>query len=258
LTVLSIHHPVHDNKQDGEVIIQVIYDNYPANADFTGDWGFSCLIEGKEKTILFDTGTKPWIFRQHPDKMNIHVHDIDVIVISHNHGDHTGGLPVLIEQKISVPVYIPYSVRDAFTGHYPELRPRVIPVTEPIEICEGVFLSGEMGNRIKEQFLILETARGLVVITGCSHPGIERILNKTREISSAPIHLVMGGFHMLNYNAGEIEKTIDHFKRLQVYKCAPSHCTGKAAIELFKDTYQQNFIRLGAGRIVKIPSVERP
>jgi len=256
--VISNHKQMSQIKMDNQIIITVIYDNYSASPDFRSDWGFSCLIEGKEKTILFDTGTNPDIFRDNLEKLEIDLRKIDMIVISHNHGDHTGGLPYLIRQKVMAPLYIPFSVKDEFSRQFPELSSILITVTDPVEICDGVYLTGEMGTGIKEQSLILETEEGLVIITGCSHPGIQHILHKTKEISEDPIHLVMGGFHMLNHSTAEIENIIEQFIHLGVIRSGPTHCTGDKAIQLFKKAYKTDFFKLGSGRRIFIPPSEQP
>jgi len=255
ITIFTISDFRSETTKGRDVEITIIYDNYPAYENFQGDWGFSCLIEGKDKTILFDTGTKSEVFSKNLKKLNIDIQSIDFIVISHNHGDHTGGLPVLAEQSVNAPIYIPSSVSDDFIKYFPSFRNQIIVVSDPVEICEGVLLTGEMGERIKEQSLLVETEMGIVVITGCSHPGINIILDKVTEISDQPIHLVMGGFHMLDHSSAEIKKIIDQFKFHQVKQCAPSHCAGDKAKQMFKEAFRENFITLGAGRKIIISNI---
>ncbi len=252
LATTGIHGPGFFQKQIRDVVITIIYDNYTEFANLQGDWGFSCLIEGKDKKILFDTGTNPEIFRENLEKLNVDLQSIDLVVISHNHGDHTEGLPVLIEKGVNIPVYIPASVQYDFSRKFPELRSKVVSVSTPVEICTGVFLTGEMGDQIKEQSLVVETSRGWVIITGCAHPGILQILDQAVEITEGPIFLVMGGFHMLDQDQADIEKVIAGFKNHQVIQCAPTHCTGEDAIRLFQEAYLENFLRLGSGKKISI------
>lgn len=241
-------------KQIRDVNVTVIYDNYTDFKDLESDWGFSCFIEGKDKTILFDTGTNPEIFRSNLEKLKVPLHSLDLVVISHNHGDHTGGLPVLIGQAVNIPVYVPVSVLNEFKRNFPALETNVIGVSKPLKLCEGVFLTGELGDRIKEQALLVETSRGWLVITGCSHPGIANILDQASDILDGPIFLVMGGFHMLDQDQTQIKEAIDRFRHHQVIQCAPTHCTGDEAIRLFQEAYGKNFLRLGSGKEIFIPA----
>lgn len=234
-----------------EITFTVIYDNYSSSEHCAGDWGFSCLIEGMEKTILFDTGTKPEIFRKNLESLSINIEDIDLIVISHNHGDHTGGLPVILDEEVELPLYIPGSVEDNFVGRFEAFQGHIKPVNEPLEICEGVMSTGEMGSWIKEQSLLIDTPKGLVVLTGCSHQGIENIVEKATELSDKQIYMVFGGFHLLNHSTGQVEDIIDIFQKNGVQKCGATHCTGEKATAMFRDAYGENFVRIGAGKRIQ-------
>lgn len=108
-----------------------------------------------------------------------------------------------------------------------------------------------MGNAIKEQTLILDTSRGLVIIAGCAHPGIVGILEKARLMTGRPIEAVLGGFHLLQKGDEEIGRIIARFKELGVARVGVSHCTGDKAIAMFRDAYKDRFIELGAGRVVR-------
>jgi 7,8-dihydropterin-6-yl-methyl-4-(beta-D-ribofuranosyl)aminobenzene 5'-phosphate synthase len=232
---------------DDHVTFSVIYDNYKFADPYIGDWGFSCLIEGKDKTILFDTGTKPDVFRKNLENLKVDINKIDLIVISHNHGDHTGGLPVILEKRKDLPVYIPASVEQSFLEKYEAFEGHTIPVSEPVELCEGVHLTGEMGSMIKEQSLLVETPKGLVIVTGCSHQGVDNIVTKATELSDEKIYLLFGGFHLLRHTEKEIKDIIDVFLNAGVQKCGASHCTGEEAIIMIKEVYGENFVTIGAG-----------
>lgn len=243
---------IYTQPKDDQVTFTVIYDNYSSSDQYTGDWGFSCLIEGKEKTVLFDTGTKPEIFKKNLEKLKIDMSNIDVIVISHNHGDHTGGLPVILEKETDLPLFIPASVEDNFLNRFDSFQDNTIPVNEPVEICAGILSTGEMGSRIKEQSLLVDTPKGLVVLTGCSHQGIENIVEKAAELSDKSIYMVFGGFHLLNHSSGQVEDIIDIFRKNGVQKCGATHCTGKMATNMFKEEYGSDFVVIGAGKLIRM------
>jgi 7,8-dihydropterin-6-yl-methyl-4-(beta-D-ribofuranosyl)aminobenzene 5'-phosphate synthase len=235
-----------------QVTFTVVYDNYKFADPYIGDWGFSCLIEGKDKTILFDTGTKPDIFKKNLENLNIDINKIDLIVISHNHGDHTGGLPVILDKRKDLPLYIPASVENKFLERFHEYQGHTIPVTEPIELCDGAYLTGEMGSMIKEQSLLVETEKGLVIVTGCSHQGVENIVKKATQLSDEKIYLLFGGFHLLRHSDKEIKNIIDIFLSEGVQKCGATHCTGDEAIIMMKEVYGKDFVTIGAGNKIQL------
>jgi len=240
-------------KTNGEVTFTVIYDNTTSDPAYKCDWGFACLIEGKDKTILFDTGTKPDIFRENLEKLNIDLNKVDLVVISHNHGDHTGGLPVVLEKRKDLPVYIPASVEDDFLIKYPEFNGHTMRVDKPVKLCIGATLTGEMGKRIKEHSLIVETSKGLVVVCGCSHQGIVEIIKRTKELSDQPIHLVFGGFHLMDHSDQQVKGIIREFKKADVEYCGATHCTGDKQIKLFAEAYGDHYVPIGSGRKIIIP-----
>ena len=238
--------------EDTPISITILYDNYIFSKGLQTDWGFSCIIEGKEKTILFDAGTKSDILFHNINKLNVNPKDVELVAISHNHGDHTGGLFAFLDENNKVTVYLPVSFPDEFVSRVENAGAKVVSVDKPVEICEDVCLTGEMGVQIKEQSLILNTSKGLVVITGCAHPGIVSIVKRAKEVVNKEIYLVFGGFHLLNKSEDEVNQIISQFKDLGVMKVGATHCTGNEAIELFKKAYKENFIQMGVGKAIKI------
>jgi len=216
------------------------------------DWGFSCIIEGAEKTILFDAGTKSDVLFHNINKLNVNPKDVELVAISHIHGDHSGGLSAFLEKNNKVTVYLPVSFPDEFIGGVEKAGAKVISVDKTIEICKGVSLTGEMGSLIKEQSLIVDTSKGLVVLTGCAHPGIVGIVMRAKEVIDKEIYLVCGGFHLLNKSEDEVNQIISQLKGLGVKKVGATHCTGDKAIELFKKAYKESFVRMGVGKVIRI------
>jgi len=239
----------------GTLRFTVLYDNYLFREGTKADWGFSCLIEGTEKTILFDTGTKPEILMHNVGLLGVDLKSVELIVISHNHGDHTGGLSAVLEKNPAVTVFHPASFPAEFGVRVKKLKAEARSVDKPIEICRDVFLTGEMGESIKEQSLIIGTPKGIVVVTGCSHPGIVGILKRAREIVDKPIDLVFGGFHLNAATPAEMETIIAGFKSLGVARCGATHCTGDAQIAMFKKAFGENYVALGTGRIIELPAL---
>jgi 7,8-dihydropterin-6-yl-methyl-4-(beta-D-ribofuranosyl)aminobenzene 5'-phosphate synthase len=238
--------------------ITVVYDNNPYKEGLETAWGFSCLVVGAEKTILFDTGGDGPILLGNMEKLGIEPNSIDTVVLSHIHGDHTGGLNSFLEKNDDVTVYLPKSFPKKFKDNVTSFNSKIIEVEQPLKICENVYSGGELGKWIQEQSLIVRTDKGIIVITGCAHPGIVKIVNTAKGLLRHPalrepkddILLVMGGFHLEWATKGKIEKIISAFKQIGVRYVGPSHCSGHKARTLFEKHFGTNYINVGAGKVI--------
>jgi 7,8-dihydropterin-6-yl-methyl-4-(beta-D-ribofuranosyl)aminobenzene 5'-phosphate synthase len=235
--------------------ITIIYDNYPADPACATDWGFSCLIEGLGKTILFDAGTREDLFLKNAAALKVDFGRIDFAVLSHFHGDHFGGLEGALRNRPGLTFYVPVDkTRPAVlvSEKLEKAGGKIVPVDQGLKLGQNIMLTGTLGDEIKEQSLILDTSRGLVVVAGCAHPGIVKIVEKARELMTGrPIAAVLGGFHLMQTGDAEVGRIIDRFKELGVVRVGASHCTGDRAIALFREAYKDRFIELGAGRVVR-------
>lgn len=235
------------------VTVTILYDNYIYTEGTTADWGFSCLIEGIEKTILFDTGTRSSILLGNMEKLNKTTDILEAIVISHNHGDHTGGLNAILEQTTGLPVYFGQSFPASFEQNVDAKGGKSVRVDESVQICKNVYSTGEIQGHVNEQALILDTEKGLVVIVGCSHPGIVEMLKKVQEILDKKIYLVFGGFHLMNHTDEQIQAIIQEFRDMGVEKCGATHCTGDHQIALFREAFGDNYVQMGVGQVLHFP-----
>jgi 7,8-dihydropterin-6-yl-methyl-4-(beta-D-ribofuranosyl)aminobenzene 5'-phosphate synthase len=246
------------------VTITILYDNNAGGGDepLETAWGFSCLVEGLEKTILFDTGGDAAILLRNMSALGVDPRDVDVVVISHVHGDHVGGLTGFLEENHAVTVYLPRSfpegIKDATRSAGAELVEVSSQEVGLVEICEHVYSTGELGDWIKEQSLVIETSRGLIVITGCAHPGIVNIVRQAQEVAvdvgarlTRP-HLVLGGFHLGGVSEAEIVTIVEDFQQLGVEKVAPCHCSGDVARRLFEEAYGEDFVPAGVGSRLQV------
>jgi 7,8-dihydropterin-6-yl-methyl-4-(beta-D-ribofuranosyl)aminobenzene 5'-phosphate synthase len=218
------------------VTIKIIYDNYLKNNDLETDWGYSILIDGLDKVILYDTGAKPDIFESNFRKMELDASSVSFLVLSHEHHDHTGGIPGFVRMKKDM----------VESGLEPLL------VSKPAMICENLYSSGEFSKPIPEQALVLNTKQGLVIMTGCSHPGIIEMLKEIKSAFKKDIYMVFGGFHLLNKSDKEMEHIIAEMKALGVIKCGATHCTGGKQIKMIREAFGDNFFELGVGNTFEI------
>jgi 7,8-dihydropterin-6-yl-methyl-4-(beta-D-ribofuranosyl)aminobenzene 5'-phosphate synthase len=235
----------------GELRITVVYDNNPYKEGLTASWGFACVIEGAEKTILFDTGGNSAVLLNNMQQLGIDPKEIDVVVLSHIHGDHIGGLDGLLKANPDVTVYFPATFPMRFGGSLTYAGIKTVEVNDPAGICKDVYSTGVLGSWMKEQSLIVSTDRGVIVITGCAHPGIVNILKTVKELNADNILLVMGGFHLGAIRKQQLEEIIVTFRKLGVQQVGPCHCTGELARQTFKQEYGKDFVDVGVGRLIE-------
>jgi 7,8-dihydropterin-6-yl-methyl-4-(beta-D-ribofuranosyl)aminobenzene 5'-phosphate synthase len=239
-------------KNNKPIQIIIVYDNNSFDEKLEKDWGFSCFIKGLEKSILFDTGTNGRILLSNMEKLGILPEEIDLVFLSHDHRDHTGGLEALLEQNSKIEVWLPEFFSPSFKDAIKKKGATVAEVEKFQKICPGVYTTGVIPGWIKEQSLILDTDKGIIVVTGCAHPRITNIITKAKELLEKDIHLVFGGFHLGAFYENEISEIIDHFLKSGVKKVGPGHCSGDEARRLFAEEYKDDFIKIGVGKEIKV------
>ncbi len=238
-----------------DLAITVTYDNNPCKQGLETAWGFSATFTGTEKTILLDTGGGRSLL-DNMEKSAIEPDSIDIVVLSHIHGDHTGGLGGFLEKNPNVIIYLPKSFPKRLKDNARDYGAKIVEVNESLKICENVYSTGQLGKWIKEQTLIIRTDNGLLVISGCAHPGILNIVNAAKDLIKDDILLVMGGFHLEWATKGRIEKIISAFKQLGVRYVGPCHGSGDKARSLFEKHFGKNYINVGAGRVITMSDLQ--
>jgi len=215
--------------------LTILYDN-EAKEGLGRGHGFSCFIEGKTK-ILVDTGWDGYLLLSNAEKLGVNLKEVDSIFLSHSHWDHIGGLPTILSLNRNVEVFCPTSFSDNLKGEI-KARAQLREVSKATRIAEGAYTTGELGEDIKEQSLIVEGERGMVVVTGCSHPGLGLILDQSRQFGN--VHGIVGGFH------GFDQYQVLHGIQLIV----PCHCTQHK--QEIKELYPTNCEIGFAGKVIEI------
>lgn len=187
----------------------ILYDTV-AGKGFDSGFGFSCLVEAGGKKILFDTGEDGRLLLSNMKKFDISQKEIDAVFISHAHVDHASGLTSFLNVRKEIPVYVPASAAEAFKA---EFEAKITGISNSMKIYEGIYSTGELGSRLKEQSLVVKTKKGNIIITGCGHPGLGNIIEKAREFGV--VYGLIGGFHKLD--------NPDKLSGLKLI--APCHCT---------------------------------
>ncbi len=231
------------------VTLTVIYDNNPFDTRLKTAWGFACLIEVGGLKVLFDTGGDGETLLGNMRLLGLDARQVDVVVLSHINVDHTCVLDALLALNDQVTIYIPRSFPDEFKTHLSE-HAALVEVSTAQPISPHIWTTGEMGDSPVEQALIVETDKGLVVLTGCAHPGIVEIVQHAKAYGN--MYLVIGGLHLGSKSATEIEAVIADLQHLGVQKVAPCHCTGAEATALFEAAFGADFIPAGVGTIITI------
>jgi 7,8-dihydropterin-6-yl-methyl-4-(beta-D-ribofuranosyl)aminobenzene 5'-phosphate synthase len=206
--------------------ITIVYDNYSSKQGLKTGWGFSSLIEtDNTPPILFDTGDDGGALLYNMEQLGIVPENIGAIVISHGHGDHTGGLAKILGINKQATIYVPASVSGKIPGR------EVVPVSRPLEIANNVFSTGELSSM--EQSLAVKTDSGIVVVTGCSHPGVGAILNAAS--GHGKIYGIVGGLHGFR-DFGQLEG---------LTLICPCHCTQHR--EELERRFPGQYLGCGAG-----------
>jgi len=268
--------------------VTILYDAFSDNKTTTKDWGFSALIEHDGKRILFDTGNDAAIFEHNAKTLGVDLSKLDFVVISHRHADHTTGLKYLLSVNPHVPVYAPLESFGIFggaapptlikpvtslpermryfDGKYPDKIPTGYPwsggnfvlVDKLTEISPGIFLVFTISKtpgtvELRELSLALRGPNGLSLVVGCSHPGIEEILQASGAIDPH-VHFLCGGLHLVSTPESEIDRLVDSLKnKWKIDKVAPGHCTGEPAFLRLQKVFGQDDLYAGAGTQMEIP-----
>ena len=212
--------------------ITIVYDNEVKKEGLKAGWGFSAYIEmGKTPSILFDTGTDSPTLLHNMKELNIDPEKIGIIVISHAHFDHTGGLSEILKINKTAELYIPSSLRLA-----PSERKVITVGKDAVQICENVFSTGELEGI--EQSLAIKTYKGIFVVTGCSHPAMRSILGAALKFGK--VYGIAGGFHGFHDF-----KAFDDLSL--IYPC---HCTQHK--QEITEVFKGKALRCGAGLVIEL------
>ena len=232
--------------------IQVLFDSQAVNEDLRTGWGISCLIDGR---ILFDAGEKEDLLLHNVGELKVDLSRLEEVIISHDHWDHTGGLWGILKHRPGLTIHGCPGFSDELKEKIRLHEGRWIEHKDCAEIRENFFLTGEIpaeykGSYLAEQVFIMRTPGGLVILTGCAHPGIVPILKRVRKyFPEINIDAVLGGFHLTGQSAHNIEEIVRQFRQMGVKNVGPAHCSGSDAQKIFHQEYGENYLDVKAGKV---------
>jgi len=245
--------PLSTSAAGRDVQIEILYDNTKTDSRFVEDWGFSALVTIGDVRILFDAGANPEVLLHNMDRLEIDPASITHALISHDHAEHREGIYRLALRNDRMRVFFldSFSQRTHETAMAVGLSPE--RVRGPMEIVPGVRTTGPLGNHPPEQALIVDSVEGPVVLVGCCHPGVAKIVESAlRQTGAGSIRLLLGGYHMIRSTDEEIRSEIAKLKELHVLGVAPTHCTGEKARRQFRRAWGANCLAAGVGRRIVI------
>ena len=262
--------------------ITILYDAFGKSAAMRKDWGYAAFIEYAGKRILFDAGNNPEILEQNAKVKGVDLSNLDFVVMSHRHGDHMGGLTDVLKVNPTVTIYAPKEGFGVYGSNLPgtfyrkdvslPAEQRYFDGTPPeimrfgsawpaanfhlidsnTEIASRIHLISLVSDKpgtleLHELSLAINTPEGMVIVVGCSHPGIEKIATSAGSIN-ARIHLVAGGFHLVTATDADIEKIVASLHdTLKIEYVAPGHCTGEPAFASLKRAFGDHDLFAGLG-----------
>lgn len=277
---------------DGQVTkpksqITVIYDAFGKDSTMKKDWGFAALVEVGGKRILFDTGNNADTFAQNVKAKGVDLGNLDFVVLSHRHSDHMAGLGQVLAANPKVKIYGPkegfgiygsslpsrfYRKNESLPPemrYYDGMPPETMKfgtawaganfdvIDKTTEIAPGVWLlslvSDAPGTKeLRELSLAIDTPDGIVLLAGCSHPGIEAIVAEAAKINKK-IHLIAGGFHLVVAADNDIAKIATSLRETwNVERIAPGHCTGEPAFAALREAFGKRYVYAGVGTVLRL------
>ena len=267
--------------------ITVLYDAFSQTSEMQKDWGYAAFVEFDGKRILFDTGNNPNILAQNVKAKGIDLSKLDFVVMSHRHGDHIGGLSYLLTVNPRVTIYAPKESFGVFGADLPSTFYRKDPSLPPEQRYYGgtppdimrfgsawpganfklvdkdtdiapnirliTLVSDKPGTlELRELSLAINTPDGLVVVVGCSHPGIDNIVQSATAINPH-IHLIAGGFHLVTASDADINQIVTALHdRFRVEFVAPGHCTGEPAFAALRRAFGDHYVYAGLGTTITL------
>jgi 7,8-dihydropterin-6-yl-methyl-4-(beta-D-ribofuranosyl)aminobenzene 5'-phosphate synthase len=269
-----------------EAKITILYDAFGDDPAMKKDWGYSALVEVDGKRILFDTGNDRDVFAANVKAKGIDLTKLDFVVMSHRHSDHMAGLAHVLSVNPGVKIYAPKEGFGIFGSSLPSrfyrrdetLPPRMryyegkppdimtfgtawqganfTVVEKTTEVAPGITLMALVSDapgtkELRELSLAIDTPEGLVLLVGCSHPGVEKIVEAAVAINPR-INLIAGGFHYVVAPDDAILRLVSALKdTFKVENVAPGHCTGEPTFAALKQAFPDRYIYAGVGTVLR-------
>jgi 7,8-dihydropterin-6-yl-methyl-4-(beta-D-ribofuranosyl)aminobenzene 5'-phosphate synthase len=273
--------------------VTVLYDAFGKPSAMQKDWGYSAFIEYGGRRILFDTGNNSDILAKNAKAKGIDLSKLDFVVMSHRHGDHIGGLAYLLSVNPKVRIYAPkegfgvygadlpssFYRKDAslppeqryYDGKPPDLMrfgsawpgANFELIDKLTEIAPGIHVIALVSDKpgtleLRELSLTIDTPDGVAIVVGCSHPGIDKIVETAAKINPH-VYFVAGGFHLVVSKDDEIDRIVTALRdTYKVAYVAPGHCTGEPTFTALKKAFGDRYLYAGLGTTFLLGTTSGP
>jgi 7,8-dihydropterin-6-yl-methyl-4-(beta-D-ribofuranosyl)aminobenzene 5'-phosphate synthase len=232
---------------DPSVHITIIYDNYMSDPNLKPDWGFGCMVEYQGDRMLFDAGRDASIYIKNMQALGIDPVQFNALFISHHHGDHTAGIPWILEENPSITCYLPAAYESMLRSDH-NLPEHYKGYSSPAHITGPFYSTGDHFKAFREQGLVIKTEKGGVLVTGCGHPGIVEMVKAAKEELGIDVSSVIGGLHLMNASDTQLKEIAARLKEMGIQQICPTHCTGDHAIAYLKSSFGEGYMEGGTGK----------
>jgi 7,8-dihydropterin-6-yl-methyl-4-(beta-D-ribofuranosyl)aminobenzene 5'-phosphate synthase len=268
--------------------VTILYDAFGKSAPTTKAWGFSALVEYGGKRILFDTGGNAEIFEHNVKALGVDLTKLDFVVLSHRHSDHISGVNYLLRVNPTVKIYapadpwgpfgwsapnslyrkdesLPANMRyfngnspDAITASSPWPQANFVRVDSTTEIAPGIFLVPTISQvpgtlELREISMAIRGPQGLIIVDGCSHAGVEKVLEAAAKIDPH-VRVLFGGIHLVGAPDAEIQRiSAALHDQWKLDYLAVGHCTGEPTFAALQKAFGDRYLYAGLGTVIDIP-----
>ena len=235
-----------------DLTITVVYDNDTSDPQLKHGWGFSALVEKGTQSVLFDCGDNGKALLANLRSLQKDPADIDSVAISHGHADHYGGLAAFLAVRPKIDVYLPGGVSRQLVAAVKKAGGHPVLIAQKTDLGGGIALTGPLGGTIAEQSLVVNTDHGPLLVTGCSHPGIEKMIPRVEKMVGKSLYGLVGGLHLMSAGHGRMKRVVEVMRASGLQIIAAGHCTGKSALATLKKAFPKRCVSIGSGKVIRI------